>query len=290
MTAAGVAFDAAPCVAIDIGASKVDVALVDGSTISDRRRLRVRDHGENLFDAIVDCVSTNGLVARASCVGVACAGPMTRGGETVSPLNIPAWRDFPLRARLAEAVGLPVAVDGDARALALAEGTYGAAKGLREYLSMVVSTGVGGGLVLDGSLVDGATSNAGHVGHLNVVPDGALCSCGAYGCLEAEASGWAIAARTGRAPADADLATRLRTGRLVGRAVGSLCAVLDFRHCFVAGSVAQGYGEDFFHEANKSARAVAMMPYAHDVEIRPSALSEDGPLLGAALVATRGRA
>ena len=153
---------------------------------------------------------------------------------------------------------------------------------------MVVSTGVGGGFVLNGHLLDGETGNSGHVGHLNVVSDGALCSCGAYGCLEAEVSGRSIEARTGRPAAEADVAIRQRTGELVGRAVGTLSSVLDFRHCYIAGSVALGYGDEFFDAANKAARSLAMMPYSHDIEIRPSQLGSDGPLLGAALVGWRG--
>ncbi len=105
---------------------------------------------------------------------------------------------------LREALGVDVYIDGDARALALAEGAYGGAKDTSSYLSMVVSTGVGGGIVLNGALLDGDTGNAGHVGHLNVVRDGALCSCGAYGCLEAEVSGRAIEERTGRPAEEAD--------------------------------------------------------------------------------------
>jgi glucokinase len=213
---------------------------------------------------------------------------MSRGGETVSPLNILFWRDFPLRQSLRDALGIDVFVDGDARALALAEGEFGAARDVTSYLSMVVSTGVGGGIVLNGRLLDGETSNAGHVGHLTVVANGALCSCGAYGCLEAEASGWAIEGRTGRPASEADQATRLRTGELVGRAVGMLSSVLDFRHSYVAGSVALGYGDDFFAAATKAARDTAKLSYSHDVEILPSQLGTSGPLLGAALVGWRG--
>ena len=88
--------------------------------------------------------------------GSGCGGPMEAGGDTVSPLNIPAWRDFPLRARLAERTGLPTFVDNDAKALALGEGWLGAAAGERDFIAMVVSTGVGGGLVFDGRLLDGA--------------------------------------------------------------------------------------------------------------------------------------
>jgi glucokinase len=289
MIDAGDALNASPCLAIDIGASKVDIAVVqrDGSILS-RGRLNVADHASALFEGIVSLARDVRGELSVTRVGVGSAGPMTRGGESVSPLNIPSWRAFPLRDNLREALALEVYVDGDAHALALAEGAFGAAREQTSYLSMVVSTGVGGGIVLDGRLLDGETGNAGHVGHLIVVTDGALCSCGAYGCLEAEASGHGIEERTGRPASEADQATRLRTGNLVGRAVGQLASVLDFRHCYIAGSVALGYGDEFFSEATKAARSVAMLWYSHDIEIRPSQLGSDGPILGAALVGWRG--
>jgi glucokinase len=291
MNDTGGARDASPCLALDIGASKVDVAVVDRvGTIHSRRRVDVVAHRSDLFEAIVN-ISREVLVdSGVTVVGVGCAGPMTRGGETVSPLNISTWRDFPLRQSLRDALDLDVFIEGDARALALAEGSFGAAQHQTSYLSMVVSTGVGGGLVLNGRLLDGETGNAGHVGHLNVVTNGALCACGSFGCLEAEASGRAIEARIGSPAADADVAIRQRTGELVGRAVGTLSSVLDFRHCYVAGSVALGYGDEFFDAANKSARSLAMMPYSQDIEIRPSQLGNDGSLLGAAVVGWRGAA
>jgi glucokinase len=289
MTDFGGARGASPCLALDIGATKVEAALIapDGS-FGARARLDVATHSSTLIDAITDLAISVRGENHVDVVGVGCAGPMTNGGETVSPLNIPGWREFPLRASLRSALGEFVFVDGDARALALAEGTFGAARDVSSYLSMVVSTGVGGGFVLNGQLLDGETGNAGHVGHLNVVANGSLCSCGAYGCLEAEASGWAIESRTGKPASEADVATRLRTGELVGRAVGMLSSVLDFRHCYVAGSVALGFGDDFFAAAMKAARLTAMMPYSHDVEILRSKLGADGPLLGAALVGWRG--
>ena len=289
MTVVGGARSASPCLALDIGATKIEAAVVasDGS-LQSRDRLDVATSAHELFDALVALARRVRADHDVSVIGVGCAGPMTRDGETVSPLNIPTWRSFPLRTLLREALTCEVFVDGDARALALAEGSFGAARGIDSYLSMVVSTGVGGAFVINGRLLDGASGNAGHVGHLNVVTDGALCSCGAYGCLEAEASGWAIEARTGQPASGADHSTRLRTASLVGRAVGTLSSVLDFRHCFIAGSVALGYGDEFFLEANKSARTVAMMSYSHDVEIRRSGLGVDGPLLGAAMVGWRG--
>ena len=289
MTDSGAARDAAPCLALDIGASKVEVALVRPDGVVERRERRsVRDAGADLFNEIVSMLALVRRGASATLVGVGCAGPMTRGGERISPLNIPQWRDFPLRARLGEALSLDVFVEGDARALALAEGVFGGARSQESYLSMVVSSGIGGGLVMDGRLVDGDSGNAGHVGHLNVVPNGRRCSCGSCGCLEAEASGLAIETMTGRPARDADLSTRRRTGQLVGRAIGSLASALDFNRCYVAGSVALGFGRDFFTSANEAAREVATMPYSTEFEIRPSALGGDGPLLGAALVGWRG--
>ncbi len=289
MTALGVAHNAPPCLALDIGATKVDAALVqrDGSVI-ERERILVAEYHDDLIGAVVALCRRVMRDASVTLLGVGCAGPMSREGEEVSPLNIPAWRDFPLRSSLRDALCVETFVEGDARALALAEGTFGAAVGERSYLSMVVSTGVGGGLVIDGQLLSGDSGNAGHVGHLNVVTDGALCSCGAYGCLEAEASGRAIEARTGRAASEADQATRQRTAELVGRGVGTLASVLDFNHCYIAGSVALGFGDAFFEVATKSARAMAMLHYSEKLEIHPSGLGLDGPLLGAALVAWRG--
>ena len=287
MTSPGAAA-AAPCLALDIGGTKADAAVVTREGVVLRReRLDVKASGDHLFEDIV------GLLARVrggdevSALGVACAGPMTRGGATVSPLNIPVWRDFPLRDELHAATGLAVEVDGDVRALALAEGTFGAARGVSSYASLVVSTGVGGALVMDGHLLSGASGNAGHIGHLNVVPGGRLCSCGARGCLEAEASGWAISEMTGRSPEFADEVTRRRTATLVGRAIGTLASVLDFTHCYIAGSVALGFGEDFFTLAEAGAREMATIVYSRSLELRPSGLGGDGPILGAACVAWR---
>src|SRR5205814_8681031 len=142
-------------------------------------------------------------------------------------LNIPGWRRFPLRKRLADATGLATFVDNDAKAPALGEGWRGAAADERNFIAMVVSTGVGGGIVLDGKLLDGASGNAGHIGHVIVVPDGRPCVCGARGCLEAEASGTALFKRTGRPAEAADHLLRTEVGTLVGRAVASVANLLD---------------------------------------------------------------
>ncbi|MFI5036133.1 MAG: ROK family protein [Acidimicrobiales bacterium] len=290
MTPAGAARDAAPCLALDIGATKVAVGLVDPEGVVLARDRLAIDDGADLLARIGDLLEAVAGDTSPTLLGVACAGPMKDRGAFVSPLNIPSWRDVALRDTLAGRLGLEVHVDGDARALALAEGRFGAACDDTSYLSMVVSSGVGGGVVVDGRLIDGASGNAGHVGHLTVVPDGRDCACGSRGCLEAEASGFAIRAMTGRPPDEADEATRTRTARPVGRAVGTLAAVLDLTRCYIGGSVALGYGRRFFEQANEAAREVARLSYVRDLEIRPTSLGPDGGLLGAALVAWRGAA
>jgi len=217
--------------------------------------------------------------------GVGCGGPMS--GPVVSPLNIPAWRSFPLSERLARHSGLRTAVDNDAKALALAEGWLGAAVGERNFLAMVVSTGIGGGVVLDGRLLDGRTGNAGHIGHVVVVPEGRRCACGARGCLEAEASGPSVEAATGRPPASATRATRVRVGRLVGQAVASVVNLLDLSLVVVGGSVALGFGEEFFQSAQRAIAIRARLPYSTGARIVPAGLGQDGPLVGAAAVGWR---
>jgi glucokinase len=276
--------------AVDVGGTKIAVGLVtsDGSLL---RRAVAPTPGDDLFGrlcALIDEVLRAGDEVPVVC-GVGCGGPMTAGGEEVSPLNIPQWRGFALRSKLASSTGLPTFVDNDAKALALGEGWMGAAQGVDDYVGMVVSTGVGGGIVLNGRLLDGASGNAGHIGHLIVVPDGRPCVCGARGCLEAEASGTALAARTGRPAAAADRQLRAETGTLVGRAVASVANLLDLRLAVVAGSVALGFGEPFFTAAQAEADRSARLDFSRGLRIVPGALGPDGPLIGAAGVGFRGR-
>jgi glucokinase len=275
--------------AVDIGGTKLAVGIVteDGELV---RSATAPTPGADVFDRLAHVMAKvrEGGPEEPDVCGVGCGGPMTAGGEEVSPLNIPQWRRFPLRARLAEATGLPTFVDNDAKALALGEGWVGAAAGVDDFLGMVVSTGVGGGLVLGGRLLDGASGNAGHIGHVIVVPDGRACVCGARGCLEAEASGTAIAARTGRPAAEADDAIRAETGRLVGRAVASVANLLDLRLAVVAGSVALGFGRPFFDAAQAEVDRSARLDFSRGTRIVPGGLGPDGPLVGAAAVGFRG--
>jgi glucokinase len=143
--------------------------------------------------------------------------------------------------------------------------------------------------VVDGRLLDGADSNAGHIGHVIVEPDGARCPCGAQGCVEAEASGTAIAARIGAPAAEASQEERERAGRLVGRAVASVVSLLDLRLAVVAGSVALGYGDVFFDAAQRELRDRSRIEFTAGARILPAGLGDAGPLVGAAAVALRAR-
>lgn len=154
--------------ALDIGGTKIAAGVVDS-----RGRLRTTEQVPTPEGTDADHLLevAAGLLARvrvgypdAEVCGVGCGGPMSPGGEEVSPLNIGAWRSFPLRRRLAASTGLATFVDNDAKALALGEGWRGAAAGQSNYIAMVVSTGVGGGIVVDERLLDGAAGNAGHIG------------------------------------------------------------------------------------------------------------------------------
>ena len=282
---------------IDIGGSKIAVGLVTrNGELIDRTQFVVnaQDSSEELFDDLSRAVDAQLLRAvdhhgvRPSVVGVGSAGPITANVETISPLNIPQWRGFELRQRLETLTGLPVFGDGDAKALALAEGWLGAARGIDNFMAMVVSTGVGGGIVLNGQLLDGETGNAGHIGHVIVEPNGRRCTCGGRGCLEAEASGPAIEAITGRSPTQPTYEIMVRTGRLVGRGVASACNLLDLKLVVVGGSVALGFGATFFSAAQRTLDELCTIEFSRKARIVPTRLSDEGPLIGASAVGWRG--
>jgi len=246
-------------------------------------------------------------VADVSAIGIGCGGPMAWPTGEVSPLNIPGWRGFPLRQRLAEAFGgLPVRLHNDAICLAAAESWRGAGVGVDNMLGMVVSTGVGGGLVLGGRVVDGNSGNGGHVGHIVVEPDGPLCPCGGRGCLEGIARGPAVASwaidhgweptgeATARALADDaragnEVAIRAfdRAGRAVGIAISSTAALLDLTLVVVGGGLAQT-GQLLFAPIRAAIAEHAKVDFLRDLTVVPATLGDDAGLIGAAALVLAG--
>lgn len=289
MTAADAGAAAGTVLAIDVGGTKIGAGVVDLAGTLLRSAFeptpREADPGA-VWQALVTAVSrVEADDARA--VGIGCAGPMTAGGVTVSPLNIPGWREFPLLQRVRDTYGLPVVVDGDAKALAVGEGWKGAAASADHFIAMVVSTGVGGGIVLDGRLLDGAQGNAGHIGHVVVVPGGAVCGCTAHGCLEAEISGTAIARRIGAPAAQASAEEVRRAGRLLGEGLGSVASLLDLELVAVGGSVALGFGEPFFAACNDALHATSRLGFTAGCRVVPVGLGKEGPLIGAGALGWR---
>ena len=192
-------------------------------------------------------------------------GPRRRNG--LAPQHPRHGADFPLRDRVRELTGLPTALDNDAKALALGEGWVGAARGCRNFLAMVVSTGVGGGIVLDGRLVDGASGNAGHVGHVIVEPDGRLLRVRRPGLSRSRSVGDGHRRRH-RAAAGRGVPGPSSSGAdswSDGRWRRSSSAARRRAHRG-GGSVALGYGAPFFVAANDELRARACLsftPFGH---------------------------
>jgi glucokinase len=285
--------------ALDIGGTKIAAGLVDSAGLlvhADRRPTPTSE-----IWALVEAMIAEAMdIARGAVrgVGIASAGPIDLVAGTVSPVNIAGWRGFPLRDRVAAAVpGVPVRLGGDGVCMALGEYWRGAAQGARFMLGIVVSTGVGGGLVLDGAPYHGRTGNAGHVGHVVVDSDGQPCSCGGHGCVEtiaagpsmtrwAQANGWAGADAKSLAEAAAagdPVAARAfeRGATALAAMIASVAAVCDLDLVVVGGGVAKS-GPTLFDPLGAALAGYAGLDFIRGLRIVPAALGGDAGLVGAA--------
>jgi glucokinase len=297
--------------AVDVGGTKLAAAVVDrDARILSRAKVpspRGTDP-EALYEALIVCCAAalrgaDSLPGDLDGVGVSCAGPMVWPAGEVSPLNMPAWRGFPLRQRLIREFEVErVRIHNDAVGIAVGEHWKGAGVGTTNLLGMTVSTGVGGGLILNGRLYHGISGNAGHIGHVVVEPDGPPCACGGNGCLEAIAAGpntvrralaegWrpdegmeadglglAASAASGNSIALRNLE---RAGRAVGVAVASCANLLDLEMVAIDGGFSQS-GPPFWDALRKAVAVHARMEFAAACQIVPGELGADAPLLGAA--------
>ncbi|GAA3773860.1 ROK family protein [Plantactinospora mayteni] len=198
-----------PVLALDIGGTKLAVGVVtaDGSTQGVLVEPTRREEGwpvvtRRLFELGHRAIEQAG-VGQVRAVGIACGGPLDApAGVLLCPPHLPGWIDVPIGPLAADSFGVPFALENDATVGAIAEYRFGAGRGTGTMLYLTVSTGVGGGAIIDGGLHHGAAGNGGEFGHLTVHRGGRLCSCGRRGCVEAYASGTSIAERVREALAD----------------------------------------------------------------------------------------
>ncbi|MFO7290549.1 MAG: ROK family protein [Bacillota bacterium] len=300
------------CIGVDVGGTKIAAARVepDGSL---SRRFRADTRADEGPDGVIEriCQGIEQVMGeeKVEGIGIACPGPLdARTGVVLSPPNLPGWDRIPLKDRLEERFGVPVRVENDANAAAWGEYLLGAGRGADPMVYITVSTGIGGGIVLDGRLYRGADTFAGEIGHTIVDPGGAPCSCGRRGCLEALASGTAIARAAAEAvrkgnrrireaggsePRAEHVFAAYRDGdedasRIVREAVRHLAiGISNIVHLFnpravvIGGGVARA-GDALFAPLRERIRAFLMPSFAGTFELLPAKLGEDAGVVGAA--------
>jgi glucokinase len=290
--------------ALDIGGTKIAAGLVDvEGTLLHHAKLPTPGGDAEAVWTVVDTLVTEALAdtgGRVRGVGIASAGPIDLPAGTVSPINITEWQGFPIVERVSTLTGAPVRLGGDGLCMALGERWRGAGRGAQFLLGMVVSTGVGGGLVLDGAPYDGRTGNAGHVGHVVVDPDGGPCTCGGRGCVETIAAGprmaqwardhgWEAGAEADAKEladaANAGVAVALQAFRrgatAVAAMIASVGAVCDLDLVVIGGGVAKS-GALLFDPLREALATYARLDFLRGLRVVPAELGGDAGLVGAA--------
>ena len=307
-------------IGVDLGGSNVRAAVVtsDGRMLRLHERLTRPERGpEAVLEDLVACIREGCLPDPSGPVlgvGVGVAGQVDAATGVVRQAPNLEWHDFPLRARLEEALRLPVAVLNDVQAAAFGEHAFGTGQGVNELVCLFVGTGVGGGVITRGTLLLGCTGSAAELGHITVDPNGPLCRCGNRGCLEAFAGGWAIARRAREAAAadrvsgaalldlaggDLDQLTAPAVVKGAGRGdptsreivreasealgVGVASIVNVFNPCMLVlgGGVVAGMPE-WIEVAGQAVRSRALAANAAAVRVLPAALGPHAGTIGAA--------
>lgn len=297
---------------VDLGGTKIEAALVDPTgTVLPGSRFRAPTGGMSTSEMLAASAETVVIQALAMLpegatlvgVGIGSAGPITVAGGRVSPLNLPNWREYPLRDQIAALVpGVTVTLRMDGECIALAEHWIGAGQGELNLMGMVVSTGIGGGLIVGGRAIAGPTGNAGHIGHVEVGGFDDPCLCGGTGCVEAVASGpktTAWAQRQGWVGATGEdlaasyaagdpiaIAAVARSGRAIGQAIASSTALVDLDLVTIGGGFSH-VTPDLFDYIRDAIALRAPFPFVAKVRVIPSGLSGEGPLIGAAALIHR---
>ncbi|UED82793.1 ROK family protein [Streptomyces profundus] len=298
--------------AVDIGGTKIAGALVTGEGELLHRVQRptpAKESASDVLRAVTEVVTS--LVrtrdwSRVRALGIGSAGPLDARLGTVSPVNIPGWREFPLVEGVRKTVGeLPVSLVGDGAAIAAGEHWIGAARGRSNALCMVVSTGVGGGLIVGDRLYPGPTGNAAHIGHISVDFNGDRCPCGGRGCVEriasgtniaryALAAGWRPAEPAGDATAAGVAVSAAagdpialeafdRSARALAAGIAATATLVELETVVVGGGVSQS-GAVLFDPLRRALGEYATLPYVRGIDVLPAQLGTDAGLVGAAAV------
>jgi glucokinase len=292
--------------AVDVGGTKIALALVTEDLIV-RERIDIPSlatDGSELWGRIAGATveilkKTDGDIIG---VGIGSAGPIDPISGTVSPVNIPVWNDFAIVEKFRDITNADrITLHGDAMAFANAEHKSGAGVGSRNMLGVVVSTGVGGGLIIGNELFLGETGNSSYLGHSSIDFNGMKCVCGRTGCVEAYASGPNMVALAiklgwqGLSDSFIELAASARAGNASALqaidsgsnalAVGlvNMVGSLDIGHIVIGGGVAQA-GDIYWTPLMKHIRAEAeYYGFLKDLKVSPAKLTTDAGLIGAAL-------
>jgi glucokinase len=286
---------------IDIGGTKMAAALVspDGTILSGDRIATPAGDADQVFAALGELIDR----VRGDCVplavGIGSAGPIDQQLGLVSPVNIPGWRNFPIVDRVRELTGVPTTLGLDGHCFALGEFWSGAGREAETLLGIVVSTGVGGGLVVEGKPLLGQSGNAAHIGHVVVDQDGEACACGSFGCVEAYASGPRMVARAQRSgwrsdeavdaavlAADAAAGDELALAafddgaQALAAGIVATAVTVDLTTVVIGGGVAKA-GSVLFDPVQAWVKRLAQLPFVTDITVEPAQLDNAG-LLGAA--------
>lgn len=314
-------------IAVDLGGTQLRTALY-GPQCQALARLaeptRAHEGVESVLQRLIEGVRSMGDTAqvrwdRVKAIGVSAPGPLDpRQGVIHWAPNLPGWRDVPLADQLGKALGRPVFLGNDGNLAALAEQRCGAGQGQADLVYITVSTGIGGGIVSDGQLIFGQRGLGGEVGHMTVEASGPRCNCGNVGCLEALASGMAIA-RQARELVTAGARTRIadlvngdlerveakvvheaarqgdvvavdlfrRAGMYLGIGIVNLMYLFNPGIVVIGGGVSKA-GDLLFVPMLATIRQRIHEIYWQDCPIVRAALGDDVCLMGAALLAMEG--
>jgi glucokinase len=290
-----------------------EIAVRSAPTRADQGAESVVDRIARMIDTVVaeTIAETGAKRSDFAGVGIGSPGPLDRERGIVIVTPNLGWRNFPLRDEVSNRVGLPATLDNDANCATLGEWWCGAAKGARHVVGMTIGTGIGGGLILDGRLFHGASDVAGEIGHTTIDSTGRRCKCGNYGCLEAYASGPAIAERAREALAggepsiltslveddltritaqlvyeaakkDDDVARQVvrETATFLGAGVANLLNIFNPDVVVIAGGVTQA-GEPLFEPLRAEVRRRAFRPAVEACRILPGTLKGSAGVVGA---------